>query len=130
MNRLLIFAAVAESVTGLAMMMAPSLVAQLMLGAELSGVALVVARIGGIGLFSLGLACWPAKDATPSTLSAILTYNLLVVLYLSYLGTRTEWTGSLLWPAVIFHAALMVLLVRAWLAARKATDGGFLGGSR
>jgi hypothetical protein len=40
MNKLLTFAAILEAVTGLALIAAPSVVARLLLGAELSGAAL------------------------------------------------------------------------------------------
>ena len=41
-------------------------------------------------------------------------YNLLITLYLLYLGIRGEWVGLLLWPAVVIHAALTWLLSLAW----------------
>lgn len=59
MKRVLILAAVAEGATGLALLIVPSLVAKLLLGAELSGIAVIVARVAGIALVSLSVACWP-----------------------------------------------------------------------
>lgn len=58
MNRVLIFAAVGEAATGLALLIVPSLVGRLLLGEELTGVAIPVARVAGIALVALGLACW------------------------------------------------------------------------
>ena len=98
MNRLLSFAAVAEALTGVALMAAPSTVGRLLLGAELSGVAVPVARVAGIALVALGVACFSAGEAGRG-LSGMLTYSLLVTLYLVYLGLDGEWVGSLLWPA-------------------------------
>jgi hypothetical protein len=43
----------------------------------------------------------------------MLCYSLLATLYLAYLGIRGEWVGVLLWPAVVIHAILTILLVRA-----------------
>ena len=54
-----VFAAVGEAATGLALLIVPSLVGQLLLGAELTGVAMPVARVAGIALIALGVACWP-----------------------------------------------------------------------
>jgi hypothetical protein len=48
MNKVLIFAAVGEVATGLALLIVPSLVGQLLFGEELLGVALPVARVAGI----------------------------------------------------------------------------------
>ena len=60
MKNVLIFAAVAEAATGLALLIVPSLVGQLLLGEDLTGVAIPVARVAGIALIGLGIACWPA----------------------------------------------------------------------
>ena len=59
MKNVLIFAAVAEAATGLALLIVPSLVGQLLLGEEITGVAVPVARVAGIALIGLGVACWP-----------------------------------------------------------------------
>ena len=70
MNKVLVFAAVSETVTGLALLIVPSLVGQLLLGTELTGIAITVARVAGIALIALGVACWPG---TP--LVGMLTYS-------------------------------------------------------
>ena len=72
------------------------------------GIALTVARVTGIALIALGVACWPG---TP--LVGILTYSATVTLYLVYVGFAGDSTGILLWPAVILHVILTVLLIRA-----------------
>ena len=117
MNKLVAFAAVAEATTGVALMVVPSLVGRLLLGAELSGVAVALGRLAGIALFSLGLACWPGKESRRSALCGITTYNLLATLDLLYLGIGGEWVGPLLWPAVGLHAVLAILLCRGWVTA-------------
>ncbi len=52
------------------------------------------------------------------------TYGLFVTLYLVYVGTRGEWVGPLLWPAVALHAVLTLLLARASFSdsSRSSTD--------
>jgi hypothetical protein len=52
----LIFAAVGEAGTGLALLIVPSLVGRLLLGEELTGIAIPVARVAGIALIALGVA--------------------------------------------------------------------------
>jgi len=108
MKKLLIFTAVAEAATGLALLIVPSLVGQLLLGEELAGVAIPVARVAGIALIALGVACWPG---TP--LVGMLTYSTAVTLYLAYVGFAGGLTGKLLWPAVVLHVILTALLIRA-----------------
>src|SRR5690242_9986503 len=112
MKKLLTFAAVAEAATGAALIIVPSLVGRLLLGVELTGVANPVARVLGIALISLGVACLPNCSA----LCGMLTYSALVTVYLAYLGF-VGFTGFLLWPAVVLHAILTFLLAGAW---RKA----------
>ena len=109
-----------ELAIGLALMVAPGLVTRLLLGAAVTGTGLATARVGGFGLLSLGVACWPPHDAigygTP--LRALLIYNLLATLYLSWLGIKGEWVGRALWAAAVSHAVLTILLARNWLNAR------------
>jgi hypothetical protein len=115
MKRLLTLTAVLESATGLALIAVPSVVVRLLLGGELSGAGIPLGRVAGLGLLSLGVACWPRREATGSTvapLRAMLTYNSLATLYLLLLGIRGEWVGLLLWPAVALHGILSLLLAR------------------
>lgn len=107
MKNALTFAAVAEAATGLALLIAPSLVVQLLLGEQLTGVAIPVARVAGIVLIGLGIACWPGPP-----LAGMLTYSALITLYLAYLGFADGLTGVLLWPLVALHLILTALLTR------------------
>ena len=77
-KKVLVLAAVGEAATGMALLIVPSLVGQLLLGEELAGVAIPVARVAGIALIALGVACWPG---TP--LVGMLTYSAAVTLYLA-----------------------------------------------
>ena len=117
-KKLLAFIAVAEAGTGAALVVAPTLVGQLLLGAELAGVAIPVARVAGIALIALGIACWPGCTA----LCGMLTYSALATVYLARLGIGGEWVGKLLWPAVAVHAVLTVLLAVTWFNQRKTTE--------
>ncbi len=104
----LALAAAGEAATGVALLLAPSLVGQLLLGAQLTGVAVPVARVAGIALIALGIACRPGK-----ALIGMLTYSAAVTLYLAYVGLAGGFAGALLWPAVALHAILTALLARA-----------------
>ena len=114
MKKVLIFAAVAEVATGVALLIVPSLVGRLLLGEELPGVAIPVARVAGIALIALGVACWPG---TP--LIGMLTYGAAVALYLAYAGLAGGSTGILLWPAVVLHVILTALLIRASISDKE-----------
>ena len=108
MRRVLVFAAVGEAATGLALLIVPSLVGGLLFGEALIGVAIPVARVAGIALIALGVACWPG-----TSLVGMLIYNAAVTLYLAYVGFAGELTGTLLWPAVVLHVILTALLTQA-----------------
>jgi hypothetical protein len=108
-------AAIAEAATGLALVVFPSTVGRLLLGSDLSGVAIPVARVTGIALIALGVACWPGCTA----LCGMLTYNALATAFFAYLAIRGHWVGPLLWPAAVLHAVIAILLGRAWLMRPK-----------
>jgi hypothetical protein len=109
-------AAVLEIVTGLVLMIDPIVVVRLLLGADVSGQGMPLGRVAGIALLGFGLACWPgdqAADVGGPAFRAMLTYDVLITLYLAYLGIVAHSAGLLLWPAVAVHAALTVVLVCA-----------------
>jgi hypothetical protein len=95
----------------------------LLFGAEIAGAGIVMSRIAGIALIALGLACWPS-DAAGCGICGMLTYSLLAALYLSYVAIAGELVGILLWPAVVLHAGLTLLLTRGWFKKKVASDEG------
>lgn len=115
MRTLLMAAAGVEAAMGLTLMIDPEIVSRLILGEGLAGVGVELGRVAGFGFVALGLACWPAQKvdlAVARQLPALLTYNLLVTIYLVDLGINAPSVGSLLWPAVALHALLTLLLAR------------------
>jgi len=108
MKKALLLSAVSEAATGAALLIVPSLVGQFVFGIELTGIAETMARMTGIALIALGVAC---GIGTP--LLGMLTYNAAVTLYLTYLGVACGSIGILLWPVVILHVILTVVLTRA-----------------
>ena len=119
MKRLLTLTALIEAATGLALIAAPSVVVQLLLGSPLgTSAALTLGRVAGSALLALGIACWLARDdtqsrATRGLVSAMALYNLATVAVLSFAGIGFGLHGVALWPAVILHAMMSV-----WCIAR------------
>ena len=106
-----------EAATGIALIADPGLVVRILLGAGVAEAGIAIGRVGGFGLLSLGLACWPNGDeVTVRATWVLFLYNLLASLYLCYLRLG-EFTGYVLWLAVGLHAVLAVLLARPALAA-------------
>src|SRR3972149_3750069 len=80
---LLIVTALVEVGTGVALLIAPSLVVDLLLGEGLtSPQSLVLGRVAGAALISIGVACWLASKGEPSghkgLVGSVLIYNLAV----------------------------------------------------
>ena len=111
---LLAVAATFEAVTGIVLIVAPNIV-RLLLGTDISSAVLVIARMVGVGLLLLGVACWPRVEGTIPRLRAMLIYNLLATAYLGYLRFSSQSVGKLLLPALAVHAGLAILFVGAWL---------------
>ena len=110
---LVVLDAALEVATGVALIADPTFVVRVLLGAGLSAGGIAVGRVAGLGLLSLGLACWPSGDgASAQATWALFTYNLLVALYLGYLRLGGGFLGYLLWPAFALHALLALLLAR------------------
>jgi hypothetical protein len=107
MRRLLPLAAVGEIATGLALLLVPSLVGVLLLGEDLAGAAIPVARVAGISLIGLGVACWPGPP-----ILGMAIYSAAVALYLAFVGFAGGAGGLLLWPAVVLHLVLAAFLIR------------------
>ena len=114
-SRLLAFAAIAEVVTGLALIGVPSFVVKLLFGTDVAGVAVITSQFAGLAVFALGVACWPPTGV----LCGMLTYTSLATVGLVYLGIGGRWIGPLLWPAVVLHAVLTFLLARAWFKSKE-----------
>ena len=120
-NLLLAVAAAGEAFTGLALIVAPSMVVALLFGAGVDGTGVVISRLGGLALIGLGLACWPRGASAPVSrpaMAGMLAYNGLAAVYLGIVGLDGQ-SGSMLWPAVAVHVGLTALLAISWARVRQ-----------
>jgi hypothetical protein len=108
----LIVTAALEAGAGLALVLVPEFAVWLLLGTTLdSATAIVVSRIAGAELLSLGVACWlsrnaPQSPATAGIIVAMLLYNLSVAILLAMAVLGSGLHGLLLWPGVVLHTAM------------------------
>ena len=119
--RLIGVAAAIEAITGLALIVVPSVVAWLLFRAELTDAGLATARVAGCGLLALGAACRPddSKSTAARSVQGLLIYNSFVSIFFAYLVVRGQLVGVLLWPALLLHVLLSALLVRFWRIANS-----------
>ncbi len=109
---LFIVTAILEVGAGLALTLSPSASTVVLVGASPdTDVGLIAARIAGAALFSLGVACWFARDdlqsqAAKGLVTAMLLYNVGAVGVFLYAGMGLGLTGNGLWPAAVLHAVL------------------------
>lgn len=97
MKLLLFISSIAESTTGLLLVLQPSNVVGLLLGSEPSGVGLSITRVAGLSLMGFGIACWATRSLRPP-------------------GAMS---GILLWPAIAIHFGPSVSL--GWLIGGRTT---------
>ena len=102
-------AVIGEALLGVALLIVPNLVVRMLLGGELNDVGLATARVAGIALVGLSIACLPGR-----AVAGMLTYSALVMVYLVYVSIADGLRGILLWPAVVLHAIMTPLLARIW----------------
>ena len=86
-----------------------------------------VARVGGMGLLTLGVACWLARDdarsrAAKGLVAAMVLYNLGVALILGAAGIRAHLIGLALWPAVTLHAVMAVWCIVSLLSLKAGEE--------
>jgi hypothetical protein len=101
-----------EAATGLLLLAAPSVLVELLLGAAPgTPVGEMVARLAGVALLTLGIACWLARQdaagrAAKGLVAAMLFYNVAVVAILLIAWMNLRPSGIALLPVVLAHAAL------------------------
>lgn len=112
MSALLLVTALLEASIGLALLGAPSLVVSALLGTVVdTSNEMVLARVAGAALLSLGLICWTARNdpqshATRGLVQALLLYNAVAVAVFIHAHFALGLSGFGLWPAVVVHIAL------------------------
>ena len=124
MRKLLATTAVLEAATGLGILALPSALASLMLGSPLgTPAAVAVARVAGVALLALGVACWLARHddlepAARSLVGAMALYNFGVIAVLVHEAVGVGIAGIALWPTVVVHAAMGVWCITRLRGAR------------
>ena len=124
MKTLLIIKSAVESGVGLLFACLPAWVFSLLFGEPLdSPLGICASRIIGAALFTLGLACWLARNenrnpAATGLIAALLFYDVAFVFILVAGRLGFGFSGIGLWPVVVLHSGLAVCSL---LCLRKDT---------
>jgi Na+-driven multidrug efflux pump len=111
-KKLLFVTAVIEILTGLMLVVLPSTIGSLLLGSNFdTPVSLTVARVAGVALIALGIACWTTNnnyknDTARGLVIAMTFHNIGIFIVLIYAGTQLGLSGIGLWPAILTHLAM------------------------
>lgn len=130
MKALLTTLAVIELGAGLGMLAIPSFVGEALLGSPFgTAIEPVIARVAGIALLALAVACWLLRNeggnrAARGMVGAMLLYNGGGTGVLVYAGPGLGLYGTGFWPAVLAHAVMAVWCLIALLHKSTLISAG------
>ena len=112
-----------EIIVGISFILALNGQSQLIFGTTTEGSGVHFAQLAGIALISLGIACLPSSDARTHRVAArtLLIYNIAATIFFAWIGVATTFRGIVLWPVVILHAVLAIVLGMS--LSTKSTKG-------
>lgn len=125
MKTLFIVTSVLETGVGVALLCCPSETISVLIGSPLTTpAAVVLGRIAGAALLTIGVANWLAQfdsqsRAARGLATATVVYNLGAAVILGVAGTQLS-VGIALWPVVILHAAMFAWCI-ACLVSKPST---------
>ena len=126
MNERLLFksSAIVEALTGLALLVAPLFVIDLLLGDGLGATGVAVARVLGIGLLSIGVAAWESQgqEIRLAPRTGLCLYNIGIAVLLAILGTTGGMHAPLLWPVAGLHGLIGAVML--WVIFPRLQDKG------
>jgi len=112
LKSLFVVTAVAETGTGVCLLVLPEAAFLALLGnSQAAAEATFVGRIAGAALLAIGVASWIGRSSAPSPardglVAGLLVYNVSASALLAYAGLGLMMVGALLWPAVVLHLAM------------------------
>jgi hypothetical protein len=116
---IVVAAAWLEIIVGACFVAIPNLPCVLLFAVRPEGIANLLARFAGFGLFALGIAGLPSPTiASRHGIAALLVFNVSVTVLLCWIGVATSFHGVLLWPVVILHGVIAAALLPQAIKAK------------
>jgi hypothetical protein len=108
-----------EALTGLALIIAPSVLGRFLFGSDLNAAGEATGRISGLVMLCLAAGCWPraGESARHQALVPLVGLSWLAAVFLVVTGLIGPTVGVLLWPAAALHLMLAALLTWTWVSA-------------
>ena len=102
-----------EITIGIVLLLVPVTLINLLLGEVLGETGIMVARVAGLGLFSLGIASVEVANlpVRMTTRIGLLIYNAGASFYLAYLAATGAANGVLIWPTIVLHLIIASLMI-------------------
>lgn len=100
-----------ELITGITLLLLPSVVVPLLFNAASSAAAEALMQLYGLALIGLGVACWQSPCALPAK-RGLLVYNSSAAVFLIILGSQELSGGAAVWAGALIHLVLGALIIR------------------
>ena len=100
-----------ELITGITLLLLPSVVVPLLFNAASSAAAEALMQLYGLALIGLGVACWESPCALPAK-RGLLVYNSSAAVFLIILGSQELSGGAAVWAGALIHLVLGALMIR------------------
>ena len=107
-----LIAAWIEIIVGASFLFVLNAQSQLIFGTRPEGSGAPFAQLAGIALISLGIACLPSSLTGTRQVAArsLLIYNIAATIFFAWVALATTFSGVVLWPVVMLHAILTIVL--------------------
>ena len=100
-----------ELITGITLLLLPSVAMPLLFNAASSAAAERLMQLYGLALLGLGVACWESPCPLPAK-RGLLVYNCSAAVLLITLGSQALSGGAAVWAGALIHIVLGVLMIR------------------
>jgi hypothetical protein len=122
---LIILESMVEGLTGIFLIIFPAVLTAILFGSPVDTPAsMTVARVGGVALLALAVACWLSRNDKTGTavnglVKALMLYNTAIAVLFLYIGFRLGLSGMVFWSVTIFHVFMSSWCVVCLSAGRK-----------
>lgn len=110
-----IIAAWVEILVGVSFLLVPNAQSQMIFAITPEGIGVAWARFAGVALIALGFACLPSSrtEIHRRAVQTLFIFNIAATIFFGWFAVATTFRGVVLWPVVIAHAILAIVLAPA-----------------